>query len=161
MAFTDEQKTQIRFFLGYPFSFQYLNPRLESAFALVGADVTATNIALALVKKLSLFYGIDPADPGGPAQIDKAVSQAGIEQVESADDVVKYGTTGSSSSSASSSAILSAQNDAARQMVGALSAMFGVEIASDVFSKNGYVSGGWAERSSWMSRGPRTFALSG
>lgn len=158
MAFTDEQKVRIRFFLGYPFSFQYLNPRLESAMELVGANVTASAMALKLVEKLLAFYGLDPLVANAPI-IDKAIVQAGVQRVESVNDVIQLGTTNEAAGGGTSSAILNAQNDAARQLVGALSSLFGVEIASDVFGKNGYVAGGWAERSSWMSRGPKSVLM--
>jgi hypothetical protein len=158
MAFTDEQKTRIRFFLGYPFPFQYLNPRLESAMELVGADVTASGMVLQLVSKLLAFYGLDPLAVDPPI-IDKAIVQAGVQRVESVNDVIQLGTTNAAASGGTSSAILNAQNDAARQMVGALSALLGVEIASDVFGKNGYVAGGWAERANWMSRGPKSVLM--
>jgi hypothetical protein len=159
MAFTDPQKVQIRFFLGYPFPFQQLNPRLEGALALVGADATATAIVVAILAKLVTFYGIDPGNPGGPAAIDQAIAQAGVKRVESVDDVVEFGTTGNGQGGASSSAILNTQNDAARQLVSSLSSMFGVEIANDVFGKRGYVNDIWTSRSNQMSVGPRTFLM--
>lgn len=158
MAFSETQKVQIRFFLGYPFAYQYLNPRLESAMVLVGANAPAQAIVEGLLAKLVTFYGIDPGNPGGPAQIDKAVSQAGVKRVESVDDVVEFGTT-SGTGGASSSAILNAQNEAARQLVGALSSMMGIEIANDVFGRRGYTGDSWAARSNQMSIGPRTVLM--
>lgn len=158
MAFSEEQKVQIRFFLGYPFAFQYLNPRLESAISLVGANAPAQAIVEGILAKLVTFYGIDPGNPGGPAQVDKAVVQAGVKRVESVDDVVEFGTT-SGTGGASSSAILNAQNDVARQLVSALSSMMGVEIANDVFGKRGYTGDNWAARSNQMSVGPRTVLM--
>lgn len=162
MAFSETQKVQIRFFLGYPFAFQYLNPRLESAITLVGANAPAQTIVEGLLSKLVTFYGIDPGNPGGPAQIDKAIVQAGVKRVESVDDVVEFGTTGNDSGGASTSAILNTQNDAARQLVSALSSMMGVEIANDVFGKNGYSGDGWSARSNQMSKiGNRTVLMGG
>lgn len=160
MAFTDEQKVQIRFFLGYPFAYQYLNPRLESAMTLVGANAPAQAIVEGLLAKLVKFYGIDPGNPGGPANIDQAIGQAGVKSVESVDDVIEFGTT-SGSGGGSSSAILNAQNDAARQLVSALSSMMGVEIANNVFGKNGYTGDNWAARSNQMSIGPRNVLMGG
>jgi len=159
MAFTDAQQVQIRFFLGYPFPFQQLNPRLEGAIQLVGANATAKTIVEGLLSKLVTFYGIDPGNPGGPAQIDKAIAQAGVRRVESVDDVVDYGTTGNEGASASSSAMLSTQNEAAMQLVGALSSMMGVEIANNVFGKTGYVNDLWARHGNQMSHGPRTVMM--
>lgn len=159
MAFTDEQQVQIRFFLGYPFPFQQLNPRLEGALQLVGANTTAKDIVIAILAKLVTFYGIDPANPGGPAAIDQVIAQAGVKSVESVDDKIEFGTTGNTQGGASGSAILNTQNDAARQLVGALSSMMGVEIANNIFGKNGYTNDNWAARSSQMSIGPRTILM--
>lgn len=159
MAFTDAQQVQIRFFLGYPFPFQQLNPRLEGAIQLVGANATAKTIVEGLLSKLVTFYGIDPGNPGGPAQIDSALADAGIKRTESVDDVVEFGTTGNSNGGASSNATLNAQNDVAIQLVGALSSMMGVEIANNVFGKTGYVNDLWARRGNQMSTGPRTVMM--
>lgn len=158
MAFSETQKVQIRFFLGYPFPFQELNPRLEGAIQLVGANAPAQAIVEGILAKLVTFYGLDPNNPGAPATIDTVVGQAGVKRVESVDDVVEFGTT-SGTGGASSSAILNAQNDVARQLVGALSSMMGVEVANDVFGKLGYRNDGWAARSNQMSIGPRTVLM--
>lgn len=159
MAFTDPQKVQIRFFLGYPFPFQQLNPRLEGALSLVGADTTATTIVVELLAKLVKFYGIDPANPGGPAAIDQAIGQAGVKRIESVDDVVEYGSTGNANAGSSGSAMLNTQNDAARQLVASLSIMMGVEIANNIFGTQGYNNDMWKARSYQMSVGPRNFVL--
>ena len=155
MAFTTAQQVHIRFFLGYPFPFQQLNPRLEGAIALVGADATATGMVAAMLTKLLGFYGLDPAAQAPPV-IDQAIGQAGIKVVESADDKIEFGTT-SGKGGETSSAILDAQNAVAKQLVGALSSMFGVEIASDVFSRRGYSGDGW--QSNQMSRTGRSFTV--
>ena len=159
MAFTDDQKVKVRFFLGYPFPFQQLNPRLEGALDLVGANVSATAMVVAMLAKLVTFYGIDPSNPGAPAAIDQVIAQAGVKRVESVDDVVEFGMTGNASGGASNSAMLNTQNDAARQLVGALSIMMGVEIANDLFGKRGYDNNMWKARSYQMSIGPRNFVL--
>lgn len=151
MAFSETQKVQIRFFLGYPFAFQYLNPRLESAISLVGANAPAQAIVEGLLSKLVTFYGIDPGNPGGPAQIDNVLVDAGVKKTQSVDDVIEFGTTGNTSGGASTSATLNAQNDVACQLVGALSSMMGVEIANNVFGKHGYSGDGWSARSNQMS----------
>jgi hypothetical protein len=85
--------------------------------------------------------------------VDQVLQQAGVKVVESADDRIEFGTSsGGAAAGNSSSAILSAQNDVARQLVGALSIMFGVEVANDVFSKKGYQNDAWGARGSQMSR---------
>lgn len=159
MAFTDEQKVKVRFFLGYPFPFQQLNPRLEGALDLVGANASATAMVVAMLAKLVTFYGIDPSNPGAPAAIDQVIAQAGVKRVESVDDVVEFGMTGNESGGASNSAMLNTQNDAARQLVGALSIMMGVEVANNIFGTSGYNNDMWKARSSQMSIGPRNFIL--
>jgi len=157
--FTDQRKVQIRFFLGYPFPFQQYNPRLESAIDLVGANATAQTMVETILDKLLAVYGLDPNVPNQPAQVDQVVQQAGIQRVESADDVVEFGTTSKTGGSGSSSAILDAQNDVARQLVGALSVMMGVEIANNIFGKSGYQGDGWGARSVQMSVGPKTVLM--
>ena len=156
--FSNERKVQIRFFLGYPFPFQQYNPRLESAIILTGGDASAQAIVESLLDRLLTFYGLDPNNPGAPAQIDQALGQAGVKSVESADDKVEFGST-TSSGGGSSSSILNAQNDVARQLVGAISSMMGVEIASDIFGAYGYRGDGWASKSNQMSLGPRTILM--
>lgn len=159
MAFTDEQKVKVRFFLGYPFPFQQLNPRLEGALDLVGANVSATAMVVAMLAKLVTFYGIDPSNPGAPAAIDQVIAQAGVKRVESVDDVVEYGSTGNANAGSSGSAMLNTQNDAARQLVASLSIMMGVEIANNIFGTQGYNNDMWKARSYQMSVGPRNFVL--
>lgn len=158
MAFSSARKFQIRFFLGYPFPFQQYNPRLESAIDLVGTDATAQTTVETILDKLLAFYGIDPNNPGVPGSIDQAVGQAGIKIVESADDKIEFGGT-TQTGSGSSSAILDAQNDVARQLVGSISVIMGVEIANDVFSKSGYRGDAWGRRSTQMSVGPKNVLM--
>ncbi len=155
MAFTAAQQVHIRLFLGYPFPFQQLNPRLEGAIQLVGANATASDMVAAMLTKLLGFYGLDPAAQAPPL-VDQALGQAGIKTVESADDKIEFGTT-SGKGGDTSSAILDAQNAVARQLVGALSSMMGVEIASDVFSRRGYSGDGW--QSGQTSRTGRSFTV--
>lgn len=158
MAFTDERKVQIRFFLGYPFPFQQLNPRLESAIDLVGANATAQQMVETILDKLLAVYGLDPNNPGVPGQVDTVVQQAGIKIVESADDKIEFGAT-TKTGSGSSSAILDAQMDVARRLVSSLSIMMGVEIANDIFGPKGYQNDMWATRSTQMSIGPRAVLM--
>jgi len=73
MAFTNAQKVQIRFYLGYPFPFQQLNPRLEGAIELVGADASATSMVNDMLVRLMKVYGLDPANPGSVGQVDQVV----------------------------------------------------------------------------------------
>jgi len=160
MAFTNAQKVQIRFYLGYPFPFQQLNPRLEGAIELVGADASATSMVNDMLVRLMKVYGLDPANPGSVGQVDQVVQQAGVKSVESADDKIEFGTT-ASGGGASSSAMLATQVELAKRLVSALSTMMGVEIANDVFGTKGYNNDMWKARSSQMSMGPRTILMGG
>ena len=160
MAFTDAQKIQIRFYLGYPFPFQQLNARLEGAIDLVGANAAASSMVNDMLVRLTAVYGLDPSNPGSAGQVDQAIAQAGVKSVESADDKIEFGTTASGGASASS-AILATQMDLAKRLVSALSSMMGVEIANDVFGNKGYSNDMWKARSNQMSVGPRTVLMGG
>lgn len=144
MAFTDEQKADIRFFLGYPAIYLYRNPRLENALEIIGADAAAKARTELLLAKLATVYGAFTNDPN--AQIDKALQTAGISEVESADDRVKYGDSSKGGSQTFSSSSLNTIADYGRMLAGALSSWFGVDIGANVFGKAGYPGDAWARR---------------
>lgn len=148
MAFTETQKVNIRFFLGYPDIYRQINPRLENAITIMGTRPETQLKVEVILSKLEVIYGVNPGDP---SQIDNALSKAGLKEVESADDRVVFGD--SSAQGSSSSAILNTLNDYGRQLVGALSSWCGVPIASNVFGKAGYIGDVW---STWSnhSHGP-------
>lgn len=144
MAFTDQQKADIRFFLGYPAIYLYRNPRLENALQLIGDDAAAKARTEILLEKLSKIFGAFTGDPN--AQLDKALQTAGISEVESADDRVLYGDSSKGGSQTFSSSSLNTMADYGTMLVGALSAWFGVDIGARVFGKGGYPGDAWARR---------------
>lgn len=139
MAFTDEEAAKIRFYLGYPTVYRETNFRLEGAIEIAGNDPPAKAIIQTLLLQLDKQYG---SSPGGAAQIDQVIQQAGLKVVESADDKVEYGET-SKNAGGSSSAALNANIDVARRLVSALSSYLGVPIANNVFGTAGYSGDGW------------------
>lgn len=156
MAFTDTERTDIRFFLGYPDVYQYTNPRLESAMDLVGERPAPKAKVLVILARLNLIYGAAAGDPG---QIDTAIQKAGLKAVESADDRIEFGESGGGSGN-SSSAALNTTNDVGRQLAGALSSFLGVAIATNVFGKAGYQGDSWMANNG-NSMGPRAFLIGG
>lgn len=149
MAFTEEQKVDIRFFLGYPDIYRYANPRLESAIQVVGGRPESQKKVEVLLERLNAIYGVDPGDPG---QIDKVLQILGITKVESADDLVEYGNSSKDSSGQFTSSIQNNISDYGRMLVGALSSFFGVSIGSNVFGMRGYVGDSWS-KTNGMSNG--------
>ena len=135
MAFSTLQKAQIRFFLGYPMGYRDHNPRLENAFNVVGSEPESQSIVEIILDKLNALYG----DGITSSPLDQQVAFAGIVKVESADDVVQFG----SGNGNSANAVSEGQSIAGRKLVSALSSFFGVPIASDVFGTGGYVGDGW------------------
>lgn len=146
MAFTDEQKTRLRFYLGYPHPYQYLNPRLESAFTVIGDSAPAQALVEQLLALIGVVFGNQAGDP---AQVQKALQQAGIQEVEDNLSRVKFGDSGGGVKSFSS-AQLNSVADYGRILVGALSSFVGVPIASDVFGRSGY------QGDPWMTAGQRS-----
>jgi len=139
MAFTETQKVNIRFYLGYPDIYRQSNPRLENAIEIMGTRPETQLKVEVLLAKLDAIYGVNPGDP---SQIDKALLYAGYTESESADDRVVFGD--SSAQGSSSSAVLNTLNDYGRQLVGALSSWCGVPIASNVFGRVGYIGDQWS-----------------
>lgn len=136
MAFSETQKVDIRFYLGYPDVYRYANPRLESAIEVVGTRPESQARVEIMLAKLNGFYGNGVT----PSAMDQQIARAGISKVESADDLVEFG---GGNSDTSSNAIADAQSSAARRLVSALSSFFGIPIASDVFGTRGYVGDNW------------------
>lgn len=154
MAFTAEQRSSIRFFLGYPDVFLFTNSRLENAMDLVGTRPEAQARVELLLSHLDKVYG---AQTGDPAQIDGAAQRAGIKSVESADDKIEFGDSGGSKGGSSSS-VLNTSKDFGRQCAAALSSYLGVELANDVFGTTGYRGDVWMSKNH-ISRGPRSMLM--
>lgn len=141
MAFTEQNKVDIRFFLGYPDVYRQSNPRLENAIDIMGSRPETQNKVEMLLARLNTIYGIDPNDPGS---INKAINAAGISKVVDAfGETVEYGNTAASKKGSASSSILNDINAYGRQLAGALSSFFGTPIASNVFGTYGYVGDAW------------------
>ncbi|MDI3282120.1 hypothetical protein [Polyangium sp. 15x6] len=147
MAFSEAQKTDIRFYLGYPDVYRYANPRLENAIEVVGGRPESQAKVELL---LSLLANVMGANAGDPAQIDKALQNAGLKAVESADDRIEFGDSSGEGTYSSSS--LNSVSDYGRMLVSALSSFMGVPIASNVFGKGGYVGDQWSQTNG-MSNG--------
>lgn len=133
MAFTEAQRVDIRFYLGYPDVYRYANPRLESAMDVVGSRAESQAKVEILLAKLNAFYG-----SGANSPLEQQVTYAGIKKVESADDVVEFGGNDSSGGQISMD-----QNNYARNIVSALSSFMGVPVASNIFGKYGYIGDNW------------------
>lgn len=156
--FTETQKVDIRFFLGYPDIYRFSNPRLENAIDIMGERPETQNKVEVLLSKLNSIYG---ANPGDVSSIDETLQALGAEEVKDADTTIKFGSSGNKFGGASTNSKLNSLNDYARQLVGALSSWFGVPIASNVFGKAGYVGDSWTRTngqsngfgfSTWYSR---------
>ncbi len=121
MAFTDAQLVQLRKWLGYPQLNRYRDTRLESAFAVVGADVEASAEVVAILAQL--------------VDIDAAVgtsltTTAGLKR---ADEVEWY--PGSKGGGTAQVEALTARG---RTMCSRLSDLFGVPLWGDAWGKQGY-----------------------
>ncbi len=136
MAFTEAQKVDIRFYLGYPDVYRYANSRLESAMDVVGGRTESQAKVESLLAKLNALYGTDSNSP-----LEQQVNFAGIKKVESADDVVEFGSTNGAGGAGSQ--ISTDQSVYGRKIVSALSSFMGIPVASDVFGKYGYIGDNW------------------
>lgn len=153
MAFTEDQKVDIRFFLGYPDVYRQSNPRLENAIDIMGSrPATQTKVEM-LLARLNAIYGINPNDAGS---IDGAVAVLGISKVVDAfGETIEYGSSASAKNGSGASALLNDLFQYGRTLVGALSSFFGVPIASNVFGSFGYVGDVWK----FNNNGSRNFMM--
>lgn len=133
MAFNDTQKSDIRFFLGYPDVYRQVDSRLENAMDVVGSRPEPQLRVELLLAKLNAFYG----DGITPSPIDGQINFAGIAKVESRDDIVEYGNENGVSQ------IGTDQSSYARRLVSALSSFMGVPIGSNIFGSCGYTGDHW------------------
>jgi hypothetical protein len=133
MAFSESQKVDIRFYLGYPDVYRYANPRLESAIEVVGGRPESQTKVEVLLAKLNALYGA-----GANSPLEQQVNFAGLKKVESADDVVEFG-----GDRGSGSQIQADQSNYGKKIVSALSSFMGIPIASDIFGKQGYLGDNW------------------
>lgn len=143
MAFSEQAKADIRFFMGYPDVYRYINSRLENALDVVGTHPEAQARVELILLKLNALFG---ADANGP--IGNQVNFAGISKVESRDDIVEYGNGGGSGSG---SQIAIDQNKYGAMLCGMLAKTFGVGLGGHIFSTSGYEGDGWMSTNN-MSR---------
>lgn len=129
MAFTDAQRLQIRYSLGYPYTYKYANYRLENAIDLIedGAEGEAQTVAL-LASIAAVDVHLSPENEDGIWTMD------GVKKA----DEITFKDDGSGNS---------AENEMrkrGRMYVGRLSILLGVPRAHDIFSEEGYKDDDWA-----------------
>mgnify|MGYP003534394906 FL=1 len=121
MAFTEAQRVKLRKFLGYPVVFRSYNPRLESAFDVIGGRPDTQASVEDLITK------IDAVD----LTLASALSLAGLKRAE---EVEWY----QAMSGKGISAPMAAAMAQGRMLIGRLSTTFGVPVESDYFGSGGY-----------------------
>ena len=123
MAFTEAQKAQVRLALGYPYTYQDRNSRLESAFDLLGADAAVSAIVVSVLTSLTAVG----------TSLAASLSKAGLKRAE---DIEWYQSGGGSS-------VIDQQRAEGRRYCGQLSILFGVPIMADMFGVAGYEGDRW------------------
>ena len=127
MAFNEAQKVKIRLFLGFPDVFQDHNPRLESAFAVIGARAdTQTEVE-------TLLTNLAAAD----TKVNNLLSAAGIKKVDGPNGVEFFPASSGTSSKTEA-------RDYGRMWASRLSIIFGVPIQNDAFGGTGYRGDAWS-----------------
>lgn len=121
MAFTEAQRVKLRKFLGYPDVYRQYNPRLESAFDVIGGRADTQASVEDLITK------IDAVD----LSLTNALALAGLKRAE---EVEWYQAMSGKGISAPMAAAI-AQG---KMLIGRLSTTFGVPIYSDYFGIGGY-----------------------
>ena len=116
MAFTDAQKENIRFYLGYPQVYLYANPRLESAINVVGNSATLVDKVQGILDKLDATQD----------NLSQAQQTAGLKRAE---DIEWYGNTNQN--------VVGILNAEGKKFCTQLSIIFGVPIANNVFAQGG------------------------
>ena len=123
MAFTDEQKENIRFYLGYPQVYLYANPRLENAIDVVGISATLVAKVQAILDKITATED----------NLSNAQDTAGLKRAE---DIEWYGDTNQN--------VVGILKKEGSKYCGQLSIIFGVPLASNTFSPGGYSGDAWS-----------------
>jgi hypothetical protein len=122
-AFTSAESTKIRHYLGYPQVYRQANPRLESAITVVGGDQDAVDLALGLLASITNVLGQIEAT---------ALVSAGLKSLDKGDVELYDGN-----------AQTVGMQRIGRTFVAQLSGLFGVPIATDIFSMAGYQGDAW------------------
>jgi hypothetical protein len=123
MAFSSAEATTIRHYLGYPQVYRQSNPRLESAITLVGGDADAVALVQALLASIDNVW---------TALESTALVSAGLKSLDKG-DVELY----------DDNAQTTGMRDIGRMFCSRLSGLFGVPIATDIFSTRGYQGDAW------------------
>jgi hypothetical protein len=134
MAFTEQAKADIRFFMGYPDVYRYINSRLENAIEVVGTHPEAQARVELILLKLNTLFG---SNANGP--IANQVNFAGMTKVESRDDIVEFGNA----SGNGGSQIAVDQNAYGNMLCGMLAKTFAVDLGGRIFSSSGYEGDRW------------------
>lgn len=128
---TDEEKSDIRFYLGYPEVFIYNNSRLENAMDVVGSNIIVMNrirSILAQIKQLEEKI----------SEYDSVLETAGIKRVE---EIEFFNEKEAKSKE-------QALKKEAKVLVGRLSSILGTPINGDVFGTKGYQGDEWSNHNS-------------
>ena len=119
MAFTDDQKTQIRRYLGFPDVFRASNTRLESAMDVIGGR---SEVQSMIESDLAAITAIE-------AKLTDSLSSAGIKKV----DEIEFFEAGQRK----------AIREEGRRLCGRLSITMGVPLVADAFGERGYMGDGF------------------
>lgn len=145
MSFTDAQKTDIRFFLGYPSILYQFNHRLENAMNVAGDQPSVQAKVEVLLSKLNTIFGTDPLNP---SQIDQVFKSLGLEEIEDRDTRLKFGNSSTNAGQFTNSK-LNSLADYGRMTANALSILIGVGIANNIFGKSGYQGDSWVAQNNY------------
>lgn len=127
MAFTEAQKVKIRFYLGFPDTFQQNNTRLESAFDVIGGRPDVQAFVETILASLATVE----------TSVASSLSSAGLKRAE---DIEWY-------QSGSGSAAISQKLSEGRRYCARLSIVFGVPLVGDAFGTRGFEGDSWMGRS--------------
>lgn len=124
-AFTADEDLTIRQLLGYPFTFRYANPRLDSAIDLAASNVAAHARALSIIAEVATLE----------QELKDARANAGIAAV----DEIQFfqGRRGNGIAG------IDGLRSAGRQLSSRLSQMMGVPLAGDYWGERGYSGDGF------------------
>lgn len=123
MAFTSEEAVKIRHYLGYPYMFQFVNPRLEDAIVKVGENPEMVTLIQGLLTSIdNVFTKLESVGLLG----------AGVKSLDKG-DVELY----------QDNQQIQGMKDIGRMYVNRLSDAMGVIIANDIFGTRGYGPETW------------------
>jgi hypothetical protein len=138
MAFTEEQKVRIRFYLGYPDVYTDFVPKLENAMDSIGDRPATKALVEFVLAKLDKIFGLD-GSPDDPTLLDEMVGEKmGISKIKDFETEIEYGNTESAKNGSTSSYIYNDISLYARTWIARLSNILSVEIWSDNMGTKGY-----------------------